>query len=198
MISDWRRVFGQGDFPFYIVSLAAYKQHKDTPDEDSWAELRAAQDFVANTVSQFGIGGGHRCRRREGRPSKRQEGSGRTPRSGGSREALWQEHTRFRPALCLLEENSGALKLSFTHTDGGLVVNGDKPEEFSICGEDRKWHWADARIAGENVVVSSSEVPNPVAARYAWQANPKATLFNGAGLPAIPFQTDDGIDANQK
>jgi sialate O-acetylesterase len=41
-------------------------------------------------------------------------------------------------------------------------------------------------------VVSSSEVPNPVAARYAWQANPKATLFNGAGLPAIPFQTDDG------
>jgi sialate O-acetylesterase len=40
-------------------------------------------------------------------------------------------------------------------------------------------------------VVSSAEVPNPVAVRYAWQANPKATLFNGAGLPAIPFQTDD-------
>ena len=72
------------------------------------------------------------------------------------------------------------------------MVKGDKLEEFSICGEDRKWHWADARIVGDSVVVSSSEVPNPVAARYAWQANPKATLFNGAGLPAIPFRTDDG------
>ncbi|HXR03628.1 MAG TPA: acetyl esterase, partial [Verrucomicrobiae bacterium] len=64
-------------------------------------------------------------------------------------------------------------------------------EEFSVCGEDRKWHWADAKITGDSVVISSSEVPNPVAARYAWQANPKATLFNGAGLPAIPFRTDD-------
>src|SRR5208283_3542888 len=55
MIADWRRAFGQGDFPFYIVSLAAHKQHKDTPSDDSWAELRAAQDFVANTVTNSGL-----------------------------------------------------------------------------------------------------------------------------------------------
>ena len=110
--------------------------------------------------------------------------------AGGPRQALRQEHPVFRPALRFRRETPGALKLSFTHTDGGLVVKGDKLEEFSVCGEDRKWHWADARIEGDSVVVSSSEVPNPVAARYAWQANPKATLFNGAGLPAIPFSTD--------
>ena len=57
-------------------------------------------------------------------------------------------------------------------------------------------HWADAKVVGDTVVVSASEVPNPVAARYAWQANPKATLFNGAGLPAIPFRTDDLDDTN--
>jgi sialate O-acetylesterase len=83
------------------------------------------------------------------------------------------------------------LRLTFTNTDGGLTVKGDKPEEFSICGEDRIWHWAHAKIVGDTVVVSSSEVFNPVTARYAWQSNPKATLYNGAGLPAVPFDTDD-------
>ena len=78
------------------------------------------------------------------------------------------------------------------------MIKGDKLEEFSVCGEARKWHWADAKIANDSIVVSSSEVPNPVAARYAWQANPKATLFNGASLPAIPFRTDDDVGANQK
>ena len=42
MIADWRRLFGQGDFPFYIVSLPFYKAHKDVPSEDSWAEVREA------------------------------------------------------------------------------------------------------------------------------------------------------------
>ena len=59
MIADWRKAFGQGDFPFYIVSLAAHKQHKDTPGDDSWAELRAAQDFVAQHRYELRIGGGH-------------------------------------------------------------------------------------------------------------------------------------------
>ena len=85
----------------------------------------------------------------------------------------------------------GALKLRLDHTDGGLKVKGDKLAEFSVAGEDRKWHWADARIEGDAVVVSSPEVPEPVAARYAWQANPVATLYNGAGLPAVPFRTDN-------
>jgi hypothetical protein len=76
------------------------------------------------------------------------------------------------------------LKLHFAHTDGGLLVKGEKLGEFSIAGDDHKWHWADARIEGDTVIISSASVPNPKAARYAWQSNPAATLFNGAGLPA--------------
>jgi sialate O-acetylesterase len=72
-----------------------------------------------------------------------------------------------------------------------LLVKGDKLGEFAIAGEDRKWHWADARIDGDTVIVSASSVREPKAVRYAWQANPMATLFNGAGLPAGPFRTDD-------
>jgi sialate O-acetylesterase len=97
----------------------------------------------------------------------------------------------FGPTLASVERLPGALKLHFDHADGGLVVKGEKLGEFSIAGDDHKWHWAEARIDGDAVTVSSSAVPNPVAARYAWQSNPAATLFNGAGLPAVPFRTDD-------
>ena len=84
--------------------------------------------------------------------------------------------------------------------DGGLVVKGEELGEFSIAGEDRKWYWADARIEGDAVIVSSVKVPQPKAVRYAWQSNPLATLFNGAGLPAGPFRTDDwaGLTVGRK
>ena len=95
------------------------------------------------------------------------------------------------PTLSSVEHLPGALKLHFDHTDGGLVARGEKPAEFSIAGDDHKWYWADARIEGDSVIVSSKSVPDPNAVRYAWQSNPAATLFNGAGLPAAPFRTDD-------
>jgi sialate O-acetylesterase len=103
------------------------------------------------------------------------------------------------PAFLSLGHLPGALRIRFDHTEGGLVAKGGKPGEFSIAGKDRKWHWADARIDGSSVVLSSPMVPEPVAARYAWQSFPTATLCNGAGLPAVPFRTDDwpGITENR-
>jgi sialate O-acetylesterase len=71
------------------------------------------------------------------------------------------------------------------------VVKGDKLGEFAVAGDDHKWYWADARIQGDAVILSTQLVPEPMFVRYAWQANPAATLFNGAGLPAAPFRTDD-------
>jgi sialate O-acetylesterase len=62
---------------------------------------------------------------------------------------------------------------------------------FAIAGNDRKYHWAEARIEGDTVVVSSPDVPVPVAIRYAWAGNPTCNLVNAAGLPASPFRTDD-------
>ena len=63
---------------------------------------------------------------------------------------------------------------------------------FAIAGEDGKWHWADSEIKGDTVVVSSQEVPQPVAVRYAWAMNPseRNLLYNKEGLPASPFRTD--------
>ena len=95
------------------------------------------------------------------------------------------------PAMTSVEPVPGALRIHFAHTEGGLVVKGEKLEEFSVAGEDHKWYWANARIEGDSVLVSSPLVPNPKEVRYAWQSNPAATLFNGAGLPAAPFRTDN-------
>ncbi len=190
MIADWRKTFGQGDLPFYIVSLAAFMQHKDAPGDDSWAELREAQDFTARTVPNSGlavaidVGDANDIH-----PKDKKE--------VGERLALLALAKHYGekipcsgPQFVSAEQIPGALKLHFDHTDGGLVIKGDKLEEFAIAGQDEKWHWADARIDGDTVVVSSSEVPKPATARYAWQANPHATLFNAAGLPAVPFRSD--------
>jgi sialate O-acetylesterase len=95
-----------------------------------------------------------------------------------------------RQIVPLVERLPGAIRLHFANADGGLAVKGDELGEFSVAGEDRKWVWADARIKGDTVVVSSPAVPNPREVRYARQGNPLATLFNGAGLPAGPFRTD--------
>ncbi len=80
------------------------------------------------------------------------------------------------------------------------MAKGNKPVGFAIAGDDHKWVWADAKIEGNSVVVSSSQVPNSVAVRYAWHINPICNLYNKAGLPASPFRTDDwpGVTANAK
>jgi sialate O-acetylesterase len=63
---------------------------------------------------------------------------------------------------------------------------------FAVAGADRKWHWAEAAIDGETVVVQSAQVPAPVAVRYAFATNPTgANLYNRDGLPASPFRSDD-------
>jgi sialate O-acetylesterase len=81
--------------------------------------------------------------------------------------------------------------LSFKHTDGGLQAKGGELAGFTIAGADKQWKPAQARIDGAKVIVSSAEVKQPVAVRYAWQDWPTCNLYNGAGLPASPFRTDD-------
>ena len=76
----------------------------------------------------------------------------------------------------------------------GLMTAKEGPiDSFAIAGEDQVWHWANARIEGDTIVVSSPEVEKPVAVRYAWAMNPsqRNLIYNKEGLPASPFRTDD-------
>jgi sialate O-acetylesterase len=81
--------------------------------------------------------------------------------------------------------------ISFKDDGHGLVsTSGDGLTGFQIAGADKKFVPADARIEGNNVIVSSAQVPEPVAVRYAWTNVPAVSLTNSAGLPAAPFRTD--------
>ena len=199
-IADWRRLFAQGDIPFYIVSLPAFGHRSATPIDDRWAETRESQALVAATVPNsclavtIDTGDPDNIHPKQKRPV-------------GERLALcalarhYGKDTVYSgPTLASLERGPGKIRLHFANTDGGLVVKGAKLEEFEIAGDDRKWYWAEARIEGLDVIVSSPSVPNPTQVRYAWQSNPAATLFNGAGLPAAPFRTDSwpGITEGQR
>ena len=95
-----------------------------------------------------------------------------------------------------MDLEDGKARIHYTHVDKGLVVPAGKPlQGFTIAGEDKVWHWADAKLDGETVLVSSPKVAKPVAVRYAWAERiPWATLFSQNGLPALPFRTDDWVD----
>jgi sialate O-acetylesterase len=197
MIHDWRKLFGQGEFPFYIVSLPAFMRHEDHPVESSWAEMREAQAIAARTVPNCALAVTVDTGEQDNihPPDKK---------IVGDRLAYCALATRYHekipylgPTFKSLEHLRGALKLRFADTEGGLVATNGTPE-FSIAGEDHVWHWAEVKLEGDSVVVSSPEVSNPVAARYAWQSFPTATLYNGAGLPTVPFRTDDWPEITQK
>jgi sialate O-acetylesterase len=200
LIGDWRNVFQQGDFPFYIVSLPAFMQHRDQPGDDAWAELREAQALTASTVKNTALAVTVDTGDADNIHPKDKKIVGDRLALCALANEYGEKIPYAGPTFVSAEKIPGALKLKFKNTDGGLVAKGGILEEFSVAGKNRQWHWADARIEGDCIIVSSKLVSDPVAARYAWQANPKATLYNGAGLPAVPFRTDNwpGVTDNSK
>jgi sialate O-acetylesterase len=200
MIADWRKLFGQGDFPFYIVGLPAFRHRSETPIDDTWAETRESQALAAASVSNSCLAVTIDTGDPENIHPKDKLPVGERLAFCALANHYGKKVVYSGPTLASVERLPNSIRLRFAHTDGGLVVKGAKLEAFEIAGEDRKWYWADARIEGTGVVVSSPSVPNPKEVRYAWQSNPAATLFNGAGLPAGPFRTDTwpGITEGQR
>jgi len=191
MIADWRHAFGQGDFPFYVVSLPTFKVRSAVPVEDAWAETREAQAMtvaeVPNTCLAVTIDTGEA---NNIHPKDKAPVGDRLARCALAKQ-YGKKIVYQGPTVDKVEKQAGCIRLHFAHADGGLVARSERLGQFQIAGADHKWIWADAHISGDYIIVSTSLVQNPVAVRYAWQANPMATLFNGAGLPAAPFRTDD-------
>lgn len=190
MIGDWRSVFGQGDFPFLIVSLPKFMQHSAVPTDDGWADIRESQAIAAATTPNSCLVVTIDTGEADNIHPKLKEPVGDRLAFCALAKAYHKHVVYSGPTLKSVDRRPGEIRLHFAHADGGLVVKGAKPGEFSIAGDDRKFYWADAHIEGKTVIVSSPEVPHPTQVRYAWQSNPEATLFNGAGLPAGPFRTD--------
>jgi sialate O-acetylesterase len=190
MITDWREAWGQGAFPFYFVQLANFRDRKAAPAESDWAELREAQNMalaLPNTGVAVTIDIGDA---KDIHPKNKQDVGKRLALNALAktygRKVAWSG-----PVYQSLRVKGPKAILQFEHADGGLKARGGTLEGFAVAGADRQFHWADAKIKGKRVVVSSDNVAVPVAVRYAWADNPEATLYNNAGLPASPFRTDD-------
>ncbi len=198
MINDWRNKWGY-DFPFYFVQLANFMQTQLQPAESAWAELREAQlqtlrlknTGMATTIDIGDADDIH--------PKNKQDVGKRLALQ--AREKTYaQEITGSGPIFESYTVENGRIRIYFQSNKSKLVTKGNELKGFSIAGPDKQFYWANARIEGDEVVVSSPNVPFPTAVRYAWADNPNCNLFNEAGLPASPFRTDDwaGITVNSK
>ncbi len=191
LIKNWRNDFKVGDFPFYIVQLAAFTQTAPEPRENDWAELREAQTWTAKNVPNCGLAVAIDIGEANDIHPKNKKDVGRRLAFAALAQTYGKDIPYSGPWYRSMSVEGSAIRLRFDHIDGGLSVHGDQLKGFAIAGGDRKFVWADARIDGDTVIVSSPQVAKPVAVRYAWDTNPVCNLFNKAGLPAVPFRTDD-------
>jgi sialate O-acetylesterase len=190
MISDWRKNWGEGDFPFFFVQLANYRARKDQPGESDWAELREAQ-ALALALPKTGMAVIMDIGETNDIHPKNKQDVGKRLALAAQAVAYGKDVVYSGPRYDSMKVDGGKVRLSFKHAGGGLVAKGEKLTGFAVAGEDKKFVWADAAIEGEAVVVSSKDVAAPVAVRYAWADNPDCSLYNKEGLPASPFRTDD-------
>jgi sialate O-acetylesterase len=200
MITNWRQDWGQGNFPFLFVQLANFMAVEPEPVDSAWAELREAQLTtlaLPNTGMAVIIDIGEA---RDIHPKNKQD--------VGKRLALWalaktygKKPVYSGPIYKSKRIEGNKITLEFEHVGGGLVGSGGETlNGFAVAGADRKFVWADAKIAGDTVVVSSDKVSEPAAVRYGWANNPVCNLYNKEGLPASPFRTDDwpGVTVDKK
>jgi sialate O-acetylesterase len=183
MIEDWRNRWGEGDFPFLFVQLANFQTN------GWWPILRESQTEtlrLRNTGMAVAIDIGES---RDIHPKNKQD--------VGNRLALAAMHIAYAqpveysgPVFQQAIPESGRMRVYFTHADGMQPRGGGAVTGFMVGGADGKFVPADAKIEGNTVVVSSSDVQNPTSVRYAWADDPQSNLVNQAGLPAGPFRSD--------
>lgn len=193
LIKDWRKNWKQGDFPFLFVQLHNFMETKDEPTESDWALLREAQLktlSVPNTGMAVTIDVGEW---NDIHPLNKKD-VGRRLALAALKVAYGEKDVVYSgPIYKCMKIDGNKIIISFTNTGSSLIVKGgEELKHFAICGSDKKFIWAKAKIEGDKVVVWNDNISNPVAVRYAWADNPVgANLYNKKGLPASPFRTDN-------
>jgi sialate O-acetylesterase len=199
LITDWREKWNQGDFPFLFVQLPNYIPK---PNEGPFVQLREAQSqtlSLPNTGMAVTIDIGNPF-----------DIHPRDKLDVGHRLALVARHVAYGENLVYsgptyqgMSVEGNKIRLTLQNLGTGLTMgippwtpNGAPPlpattlNGFTIAGSDQKWVEGTAVIEGDSIVVSSSQVPSPLAVRYDWANNPSGNLYNKEALPAAPFRTD--------
>ena len=197
MIASWRKEWGLGDFPFYWVQLADFRDEKAEPGDSDWAELREAQTMTMDKLPNTGeaviidLGEG-----KDIHPKNKQDVAMRL-----ARWALAETYEKpgivcRSPRYKSMQKQGSKLLLSFDNVEakanGWRPFDVREPVGFTIAGEDQTFVAASARILPDGrIEVWSEAVADPVAVRYAWADNPICNMYSAAGLPLTPFRTDD-------
>ena len=203
LIDGLRERWGQGDFPFYYCQLAQFRESPDEPvDNDFWVnvcnDMRKVLDHknvgmaVLNDVGEV----------RDIRPRNKIDPGKRLARWALANDYGRSDLVYSGPLYESHRIDGKNVEITFSSVGGGLMTArknlhwATKPVEeelqgFQICGDDRVWKWASAKITGPNtVVVWHPEITKPDEVRYAWAQNPaRANLYNKAGLPTSVFST---------
>jgi sialate O-acetylesterase len=197
MIRDWRKRWDD-EFSFYFVQLANFHAPSIAPGTpDPWALLQDRMRHILVSTPKTGMA----VINDVGEVNDIHPKDKKSPGERLARWALAKDYGRdliySGPLFKSSQVQDGAVRVTFDQAGAGLKArDGAALKRFEIAGADRVWHWADAKIDGaDSVIVSSADVKQPVAVRYAWAANPEgANLVNSDGLPASIFRSDDWDD----
>jgi sialate O-acetylesterase len=185
MIEDWRRQWGQGDFPFLYVQISNFKS---SPAED-WATLREAQLKtleLRNTAMAVTIDIGDPD---NVHPTDKVDVGLRLARA--ARALSYGEAIEFSGPLYRQATPEGnAIRVWFEHAKG-LTAKDGAVTGFEVAGKDGKFAPATATVEGTTVLATSPSVAEPVYVRYGWANSPQCNLFNAEGLPASPFTSTE-------
>ena len=185
VITSWRKQWGQGDFPFYFVQLAAQDANSNRPEV---RESQAQALKVPNTAMAVAMDLGEKT---NVHPKNKQDLGDRLARI--ARANVYGEKIEYcGPMYESMQVEGNSIRVKFTHVGGGLVAKGGPLKWFQVAGPDKKFVDATARIDGNTIVVSAPGVSAPVAVRYAWYRwSEGANLYNADGLPAPQFRSDE-------
>jgi sialate O-acetylesterase len=184
------------DFPFFFTQLPSWEPPQSVPVEGigaTWAANRESMRLVSNEFPHTGMAVGIDCGDPVALHPQNKKPIGIRHAYLALKEAYGKDIVASGPRYLSQKIEGRNITLEFDSIGSGMMpAKPGKLDAFAIAGADKKWHWADAEIAGNKVIVSSKEVPTPVAVRYAWAMNPsqRNLLYNKEGIPASPFRTD--------
>lgn len=190
LMRDWRQRFGQNTLPFFIVQLTSYGSPARTPGQSGWAELRDAEaatvanDAHAGLAVTIDVGD-----RFDIHPTQKTLVGERLARA--ARAVAYGEKTiPGSPTAVSAQRRGNDVVVTFKDTGGGLATySSDRAIGFEVCAA-AACRYAEARVAGDTVVLPGAGTPDVTRVRYAWADAPFVNLFGADDLPAAPFQLE--------
>jgi len=185
MASAWSKEWGK-ELPFFIVMLAPFHYEREGQVPAFWmAQLDAASKIKGSGVScTVDVGDANDIH------PKRKGPVGERLALAALKSLFNDANSSPGPVFSSASFSGSSVSVEFNNAGPGLKSEGDL-KGFELAGEDLKFAPAKASVSGASTVaVEAPEGMKPRFVRYAWSNTPQCSLFNGDGLPALPFSTE--------